>query len=109
MDGARSRKIRSEDGGDQRSTPHAVTDHLTETAFRRVFGIHVRGIDVARHDSKKCDVLFGQRALERCAVTDLDFVEQAILYKAHDQAPDPLLVAEVGCLASGIGGTYAYQ
>jgi hypothetical protein len=80
---ARPRKIRPENGGDQRGTPHAVADHFPKKAFRRVFRVHVSGIDVAGHDGKQRDVLLGERALDRCIVTDLDFIEQAIFDKAH--------------------------
>src|SRR5262249_29298687 len=77
------RKGRPEDRGDERATPHAVSDYLAETAARCIFYIDMRRIDVARHDGEQRDVLFGERALERGSIADFDFIEGAILDELH--------------------------
>src|SRR5262245_9096051 len=77
------REGRPEDRGDERATPHAVSDYLAETAARCIFRIDMRWIDVARHNCEQRDVLFGERALERGSIADFDFIEGAILDELH--------------------------
>src|SRR3974390_226043 len=84
---AGSRKHSPKDRRDERSTPHAVADHLAKTAAHRIFRIDMRRIDVARHHGEEHYVLLSERALERGDIADFDFIEGAILDEFHLNTP----------------------
>ena len=79
VDRARPGKLGAEHRGDERAAPHAVRDDLVEHGGVRVLGIHMRRVDVARHDGEELDVLRLERPGEDGALAELDLVVSAVL------------------------------
>ncbi|MPN18319.1 hypothetical protein SDC9_165679 [bioreactor metagenome] len=62
VNGAGAGELCAEQRRDECAAPHAVRHHVVEQRALRVFGVHVRGVDVARDGRKGLDVLQRERA-----------------------------------------------
>src|SRR5699024_6326766 len=74
---SRSRQACSQHGRDQCPTIHALRDAL-EVGGRREIRIAAPGIDATRLQREELDIFVGERAFEKGAVADGDFVEGAV-------------------------------
>ena len=80
VDGARPRELGAEQGGNERTAPHAVRDHAVEQRVLRVLRIEVGRIGVSGHGGEGLDVSQGQRAQQTGALADLQLIEGDVLY-----------------------------
>ena len=71
IDRSRAWKLSSERRRDQRGAPHPVRHDLVEHVALGKGLIHMRGIDVSRHDREHLDVFMSERADEACRVSGL--------------------------------------
>ena len=75
---ARTGKLRSEQGGNQGTPPHAVRNDAMKQGVIGVLGIQVRGIGVAGDGGKGLDVGQRQRAQQAGTLAQSDFVKSDV-------------------------------
>src|SRR5271165_5691249 len=80
-------KLCPEDGRDQRCAPHAVCHDLVEHVALGKGLVHMRGIDVSRHDREHLDVFVSERADEARCVSRLEFIEGLVFDALHGTPP----------------------